>query len=79
MYAYMHVRKQTGFPRWATPDSTLAGETPTLQGLQALQHLLLMGLQELPHALVIRLHKVADTGAGHIHTLHHRLHQRPLW
>lgn len=57
----------------------LAGETPTLQGLQALQHLLLVGLQELPHALVIRLHEVADTGAGHIHALHHRLHQRPLW
>lgn len=24
MHAHMHVRKQTGFPRWATPDSTLA-------------------------------------------------------
>lgn len=54
-------------------------ETPTLQGLQALQHLLLMGLQEPPDTLVICLHQVANTGAGHIHTLHHRLHQRPLW
>lgn len=57
----------------------LAEETPTLQGLQALQQLFLMGLQELPKGLVMHLHEAVDTSAGNIHTLHHRLHQRPLW
>lgn len=38
-----------------------------------------MSLQELPDGLVMRLHEAVDTSAGHIHTLHHRLYQRPLW